>query len=63
MRLRTESNMDKEGKWWCVFKQMQVHSLANGTVAFIEGRVTFRLVQVADASLLSAGVGRVGCFP
>lgn len=46
-----------------MFKQMQVHSLANGTVAFIEGRVTFGLVQVADASLLSAGVGRVGRFP
>lgn len=31
-----------------VFKQIQVHSLANGTVAFIIVQVTFRLVQVAD---------------
>lgn len=63
MRLRIESNMAKEGEWWCVFQHMQVHSPANGAVAFTEGRVTFRLVQVADAWLLSAGVGRVGRFP
>lgn len=31
-----------------MFKQIQVHSLASGTAAFLEGRVTFRLVQVAD---------------
>lgn len=49
MRLRTDSNMDKEGKGWWVFKQIQVRSPASGTVAFLEGRVTFRLVQVADA--------------
>lgn len=45
MRLRTESSMDKGGKWWYVFRQTQVHSFASGTVAFLQGRVTFRLVQ------------------
>lgn len=32
-----------------MLKQIQVRSLASGAVAFLEGRVTFRLVQVADA--------------
>lgn len=48
MRLRTESSVDQGGKWWCVFRQTQVHPFASGTVAFPEGRATFRLVQVAD---------------
>lgn len=48
MRLRTESSMDQGGKWWCVLRQTQVHPFASGTVAFPEGRATFRLVQVAD---------------